>query len=325
MNKTGKAVAVVVALVAATGVIIAQGEDPFEVLRRSVLARETVDYSGLRTVVLFENGERVHGVLQQMHCQAPHRVRILVLSPEEEAGKLYLVNGNTQWEYDPAQQRAVRGRLPSPEQRLRRRINELTRLARSTRLQYCGIETVAGRPAHVVKVYTLEGLPLKKTWIDVEYFVPLKTQRFDSAGRVRTSAFFTRINFNPTFPPGIFDFTPPEGCSVVEASRAPQYMTLAEAERRVGFSAVLPSYLPPGYHFEEERVAVITVCGRTALWLSFSNGVDAFSLFQRQGGGPDDPIRRGRSITWKAGGYCFTLLGPLSADEMRRVKASIRP
>lgn len=319
----GGGTAIIVAL--ACSVVAAQLTDPVEIMRRSVAARGNVDYSGIRTVVMFEGGVKVRGVEQEVHCQAPDKLRIMVIAPESERGKLWLVDGQVQWECDPHAHRALRMQLPPPRQVRLQRLREMERLARTMRLQYCGTESIAGRPAHVIKVYTDEGLPVKKTWIDVETFVTLKTLRFDSQGRVKSSAYFTRIDFNPEFGPGLFTFSPPAGYTVIEAERPPQRMPLAAAEQRVGFRAVLPSYLPAGYHFLADRVAVIELRGRRALWMSFSNGVDTFSLFQRRGDGPTDARRCGRAITWEDGNFCFTLLGTLSAEEMQRVRASIRP
>jgi len=314
-----------IAVALACSIVLAQVTDPLEILRRSVAARGNVDYAGVRTVVMFEGGVKVHGVEQEIHCQAPDKFRIMVVAPESERGKLWLVNGQVQWECDPHAHRALRVQLPPASQVRVQRLQEMDRLGRSMRLQYCGMETIAGHNAYVIKVYTQQGLPVKKTWIDAETFITLKTQRFDSAGRVKSSAYFTRISFDPEFSPGLFSFSPPAECTVIDTQRPPERMLLADAEQRAGFQAALPAYLPAGYHFQASSVAVIQLKGRNALWLSFTNGVDTFSLFQRRGGGPADTLRRGRSITWQSGQFRFTLLGPLSSGEMEQVRDSVRP
>lgn len=315
----------VIALALVGSAVLAQLTDPLEILRRSIAARGNVDYAGVRTVVMFEAGVKIHGVEQEIHSQAPDKLRIMVINPPSQRGTLFLANGEEQWECDPYARRALRVDLPPPSQVRAQRLQEMDRLGRSLRLQFCGTETIAGRDAYVVKVYTPNGLPVKKSWIDAQTFVTLKTQRFDSEGRVKSSAFFTRINFDPEFGPGLFTFSPPADCTVIEAARPPERMPLAEAEQRAGFQAVLPTYLPAGYRFQDGSVAVIQLKGRNALWLSFTNGVDTFSLFQGRSGGPADTQRRGRALTWQDGNFRFTLLGPLSAEEMQQVRASIRP
>ncbi len=326
MSRFGRLVSVSLALVASGTVALAQPHlTALEILRRSIESRSTVDFSGLRSVVVFDGGTKLHGVRQQIDCKAPDRLRILVLAPESEKGTLCITNGRVQWHYDPTTGRAVRAELAPPRQTAEQRVQELERLAKRMRLQYVGEEEIAGRRTHVVKVYTSEGLLVKKSWVDAEHFVTLKTQRFDSHGRVKSSAFFTRITYNPALDPSIFDFEPPADCTVIDGERPCERMPLSKAEKQAGFRAVLPRYLPPGYRFQPNRAAVIEMNGQPVLWLSFSNGADTFSLFQRPGSGPREPVQRGRSMTWQEGGFVFTLLGTLAQAEMQKVQSAIRP
>lgn len=300
-------------------------EDPLEILRRSISARATVSYSGIRTVVVFDQGRKMHGVQQRVYAQAPDRLRIEFIEPASERGKLNVINGAVRWDYEPGTGRAVRTVSTSPRENVNRRLEALDGLTGRMTVQYSGRDTVAGRQAHVIKVFTPEGATARKAWIDTAFFVNLKTQRFDTAENVRSSVYFTQISFDPGFPPGLFDFEPPPGSVVVEAARPSQQMSLSRAQQEAGFPAVLPGYLPPGYSLLGERVSVVEIRGRTALWIPFSNGVETFSLFQRRAGGPSDIDQRGGAVTWTAGDFCFSLIGPLARDEMAKVRASIRP
>ena len=313
------------ALIAAAVTVAHATPEPLEILRKSILARTQVDFSGIRSVVVFRGGEKIHGVQQRVDCDAPNNLRIVVIAPESERGQLCLTVGREQWDYDPTTRRVVHSQLPSPRQLAQTRLEELQNLSGRMRMEYRGSETIAGRPTHVIEVSTTDGLPVKKSWVDTQYHLELKTQRFDPHGQVKSSAYFTQIDFSPTFAPGTFDFEPPAGATVVHAEKSGDRMPLEEAQRRAGFEAVLPTYLPPGYHFLRHRTALIEVSDRPTIWLSFSNGADTFSLFQRRASGEMEPIRRGQSITWQDGNLRFTLMGTLSTDELERVRASIRP
>ncbi|MBD3291664.1 MAG: outer membrane lipoprotein-sorting protein [Armatimonadia bacterium] len=320
-----KLAAMQVVLVAAVAVTVHADPQPLEILRQSILSRTTVDFSGIRTVVVFRDGEKVHGVQQRIDCDAPDRLRILVMGPENQAGKLCLTSGKQHWEYNPATDRVIHAELPSTEQLVQTRLAELARIADDMKMHYVGEEAIAGRQAHVVKVYSQGGVPVKKTWVDTQQYVELKTQRFDSHGQIKSSAYYTRIDFSPTFTDDIFDFEAPQGAKIVEAQRPSERMSLQQAEKKAGFSAVLPNYLPPGYRFCSDRTAVIEVKGKATIWLSFSNGADSFSLFERPAEGTLEPVEHERSITWQHGNYRFTLMGALAHDELLRVKNSIRP
>lgn len=319
------AVACTLLLTAASLEIVQAQEAPLEILRRSISARTSVSFTGVRTVVVFDGGTKVRGVQQRIHAQAPDRMRIEFLAPDHERGRLSVVNDTVRWDYHPETGRVVRAENPPPRESVARRLQELARIAGQVSLQYCGRESIADREAHVIKVYTAEGVTMKKSWVDTEHYVTLKTQRFDANERLRSSVYYTQINFQPSFPPGFFDFKPPAGCRVVDAPRPSEQMSLGAAERQAGFSAVLPDYLPPGYALQVDRVSVLEVRGQKTLWLPFSNGVETFSLFQRRADTSSDIRRRGRSVTWTAGDFCFTLMGLLHEGEMNRVKTSISP
>ncbi len=313
------------ALITAAATVAIAAPEPLELLRQSILSRATVDFSGVRTVVVFSEGRKVLGVEQKIHYAAPGKLRIVFLSPASEQGKLCLTSGEDYWEYTPATGEAVHTLLPPPERVIAGRLEELDDLARRMHLQYAGTESVAGRNAHVVKIYTAEGVPVKKAWLDGRNSVELKTQRFDSRSNVKSSVYFTSISFDPIFTPGLFEFEPPAGVKVIESQRPSERVTLDEAQKRAGFRAVVPDSLPPGFSFRSDQVAVIEVGGRPTIWLSFSNGVETFSLFQRRGSGGSQPIEHDRSVTWEDGAFCFTLMGALSDPEARRVQASIKP
>lgn len=325
MTRFGRMAVAQAMLMAAVMGAAGADSQPLEILRRSILARASVDFSGIRTVVVFAEGRKLHGVEQKIDCDAPANLRIVVLAPESQRGKLCLTTGRDHWEYTPATGRVVHAQLPPPDQVITTRLRELESLAARMRMQYVGVESMAGRTSHVVKVYTTRGVPVKKAWVDAQHYVELKTQRFDSHGRVKSSAYYTRIDFNPTFAPGLFEFEPPAGASVIEARRPSERLGLEEAEQRAGFAAVLPGYLPPGYEFESDRTTVIEVNGKPTIWLPFSNGADTFSLFERRAVGDCVAVEHGPSITWQEGGYCFTLMGTLSAGEALKVRASVRP
>ncbi len=298
---------------------------PLSILRRSINARTTVSFTGLRTVVVFENGQRVREVRQRVYSQAPDRMRVEFLTPESERGRLHVSVGSIRWDYHPNTNRAVRIEAPPVREKIRNRLDELDRIAQTMTLQHAGRDTIAGRPTHVIKIYTAEGVTVQKSWIDGVHFVSLKTQRFDGQENLRSSTEYTEISYEPAFAPGTFDFEPPRGCTVVESSRPAEPISLAEAERKVGFSAVLPEYLPRGYSLQRDRANVIEVQGQKTLWLPFSNTMETLSLFQRRARSTGDVHQGSRSITWTDGGFCFTLMGPLSRTEMRRIKQSIEP
>jgi len=298
-------------------------EQAFNILRKSITALGTVNFSGLRTLVFFENGVKVRGFQEQIYQKSPGKQRVAVVAPEGEKGRLCITNGQVQWQYFPKDSKAVRRELSTAAESRARRLAGLDRLRERMKIEYLGTETIAGRSAHVILVSAPLDVPIKKTWIDSQHYIPLKAQLFDSRGNVKSSAFYTAINFRPQYTAGIFDFEPPPGCNVRTASQLPRRMSQRAAEKAAGFRAALPGYLPPGYSLLKNQVAVLRQGGQVILWLPFSNGADTFSIFQRVLGSPGPPRTKGRSLTWNLRNHCFVLVGSISLDEMKRVRDSV--
>jgi len=194
----------------------------------------------------------------------------------------------------------------------------------SLHANYLGDGRVAGRLAHIVELTNPAGRPVCKLWVDREKFVQLKVQRFSPSGKITYSAYFTTVNYNPEFSPDLFSFTPPQDCHITNVPPALPRMDIKQAERQAGFSAKLPRYVPDGYQLERSRVAVARMRGRPVLWLSFSNGVERFSLFQSRQGLGMHTGRQRLGECWVAGPFSFALVGSLSVDEVQKIKKSIQ-
>lgn len=313
------------ALVALAACAHAQVSDKaLNVLRESILAQGTVNFSGLKTVVIFRDGEKVRGYQEQVYEKAPGKRRWAVIAPDDQKGRLCIRNGQVQWEYSPKHAKVVRRELPTAADLCAERLTGLDRLRTRTRIQYLGTESIAGRSAHVILVSTKQGVPVKKTWIDTEHYVPLKTHQFDCNGLMKSSAYYEAINYQPQYADGMFDFTPPADCKVQNAPAPSKRMALLDAEKVVGFRALIPGYLPPGYRLQTNQVAVTRQGGRVILLLPFSNGVDTFTIFQWPHGAPVLPSRGGRSLNWNLGHFSFILVGALPQGEMKQVRDSVQ-
>ena len=235
------------------------------------------------------------------------------------------MNGQKMWEYFPARSKVIVRDMADPKHELAEKLAALRRSAVNMNLHYEGATTVADRSVYVVQILDPRGQLLKRVWADVARGVELAAERYDARGNITFSSYFTQISFSPSFPAGAFDFQPPAGVTVEQAPSARKRMTMSAAEQVAGFAGVVPSYLPPGYSFDSDAVSVTQRQGRTVLWLTFSNGVDTFSLFE-SGIPADLPRQKARRVVvWTKGPYLFALVGKLPDDEVNRVKAGLNP
>lgn len=287
----------------------------WQVLERSLQAEGTVAYEGLREIVIFHNGRKVAGYQQKVQRAPDNCERIVVLHPPQQHGRLVVCDGRTRWEYNPASNRVIVSSVQS-------RIASLRASQQRLAAKYLGEGKVAGQAAYIIRISDSQGRPLRQLWIDKRTFVRLKTQRFAPSGQVAQSAYFTKINYQPTLARGLFLFEPPVGCHVSRVPPLMRRVSLEVAQKQAGFRAILPSYVPRGYSLERNSVAVTRHKDNFILWLPFSNGLDTFSIFQA----PrclKPPSGTARGQTWVRGKFCFTLVGPLSEEEIEKIRASM--
>jgi len=295
----------------------------WRVVQRSVPAGHDVPHQGYRTVVMFQQGQKVAGFIQKVSQDHGGQQRVVVVEPPDQRGRTEICDGQTCWEYYPRVHKVIVSH--ASEQHRPGFVEMLATPGSSSRLgaSYLGDEHMAGRLAHIIELTTPAGRPVCKLWVDHEKFIQLKVQRFCPRGTITYSAYFTTITYEPKFSPDLFTFTPPEDARIVRVPPALPRVDLKQAERQAGFSAKLPRYVPEGYQLERSRVAVARMRGQLVLWLPFSNGVDRFSLFQGPRGLNMRTGRQRLGECWVAGPFSFALVGSLPVEEVEKIKESI--
>ena len=292
----------------------------YSVLARCLYAAFGVDYSGTRQIDVYKDGAKSKSVQQTVYHKRGNKQRVSM-----SGGQMVVMNGQKMWEYFPARAKVTVRDMMDPKRDLADKLSSLRRMAANMNLHYEGTTTVADRSVYVVQIIDPRGQLLKRVWADAGRGVELAAERYDARGNITFSSYFTQISFSPSFPDGAFDFQTPAGVQVEQGPAPRKRMTMADAQQVAGFAGVVPSYLPPGYSFDSDSVSITQRQGRTVLWLTFSNGVDSFSLFE-SGIPADMPRQKARRVVvWTKGPYLFALVGRLPDDEVGRIKAGLNP
>lgn len=314
-------------LISLVGMVsVAQADEgwAWRVVQRSVQAGHNVPHQGYRDVVVFRQGQKVGGFRQKISRGHGGRQRVVVVEPPDQRDRTEICDGQTRWEYYPRAHKVVISKVPGGDRPSPAEMPATPGPPASLRANYLGDGRVAGRLAHIVELTTPAGRLVCKLWVDREKFVQLKVQRFSPSGKITYSAYFTTITYDPEFSPDLFSFTPPKDCHIINVPPALPRMDLKQAQHQAGFPAKLPQYVPDGYQLERSRVAVARMGGRPVLWLSFSNGVERFSLFQSRQGLGMHTGRQRLGECWVAGPFSFALVGSLPAEEVQKIKKSIQ-
>jgi len=279
---------------------------------------------------------RVHESQQIVKYAGPGRLRIEYLSPPALRGSILLLNGGRLFNYRPAENKILVGSAPLEE--FQNRARELMKGVRDQRIsvRVVGTQVVAGQSAAIVEIRAVRGGAFfKRFWIDEKTGVRLKNEDLDPQGNVISTSYFTKIDYAPVFDPQ--EFRPAALPNVPHEALLPPSPPLAsvqEAQQRAGFSIREPS-LPAGFHFNGAWVVPGPPGSQTVI-LRYTDGVNAFTLFQHPGrphGGPLlrpglkgalRPLLRNGVAHWVSDDRAFTLLGNLKPENARQIVDSLR-
>lgn len=323
-----------------TAAEVARG--PEEVLRLT-LEKPRSAYEGEFEVKTL-NGGRAELRTVRVRYAPPGRCRREIVDPAGKTRMVVVSDGRSEWVYDVRRSLAWKGEAADPDYKLLDPDEEYDLIRRNYELRLAGSENVAGRRALVLEVLSRAGgKPARKLWVGRDGLV-LQRRAYSEDGSETSAMRFTRVKALGKPEDEDFSFSPPPGVRVLESRIKPDYMDLEEAQAAGGGKPRLPGWLPPGYIFES--VNVLPFKGASLLHTRFSDGVDALSLFQyppgarlRLGWGrmgrPKKTLVNGARarlavtadnlvLEWRTPGHRFVLIGPLSAESMRRVAESVQ-
>ncbi len=194
----------------------------------------------------------------------------------------------------------------------------------------------ASRRAFKIELWSRKDHALSRVfWLNPKYGVILKTEVYDSKGRLKSRSAFKKIRFfvKKPVPKKWFTFTPPKKARSAQEN----LLTLKQsAQKKFGITPLTPSWLPFGYALEDIRA--LNHKGRVVIQEEFSDGINALSLFEYKDSGPvltgqkialkkrTAYLKRtseGRVLCWKEGNLSLALISTLDQEKLIRVAESI--
>ncbi len=292
--------------------------NPRAILRKAVGAEFEVALEG-EQVTEWGGGRKL---LQKVYRKPGGFLRIEWTSGPRQGEVIVRNGGETEWHYRPRPEKIVIQQPVPPLERGKINPEIIRRVGEKMTPVYVGKEEVAGRSAHVIAVQPKNATqPIRKVWVDTEKFVRLKMEQYAPDGTLLRTVRFERVNFNPNFSPGTFDFTPPPDAE--EWSVVPRLM---ELRSKAPFALGVPVYRPPGFQLDNAAVRRVKQNEAAEIWLRYSDKLgNGFSVFQRPL--PNNALKPGKprgGIIWTQDGYQFTIIGALPEPELRRIARSIR-
>ncbi len=303
-------------------------------------------------------------VVMEEWMAGPDKMRIEYKDgPAQIKGTVIVFDGKTMWTYNPTENTYMRMKIsnfsdvggPSPEA-----MKSFVRQALDTYdFKFLGTDDMAGRKVYKIEATTKKGkesaasgVSKMTLWVDAKNWNMLGGEMEGTMGHMswRTE----KVEYNPKFPAGLFEFTPPKGAREI-SMKSPQMETvdtIEEAQKKVKFHILKPSYLPEGYEMRGVRLIEPSAVSKTTTVL----------LFYRKGGKPlviseiyqsgatslPEPTKKsgfetkeievrgkkarllertgevGSSVSWIEGDLMVTISGHVEGDEVVKIAKSLR-
>ena len=194
----------------------AQDPSTASILRSTARAYDRVesmraDFQQVLRNTLLGSTARSSGTLYQ---RSPDRFLMKFSDP---AGDIIVSDGRSFWLYFPSTDPRQVLRTPRGSQGLDLQSQFIGDPVDRFRATYHGRETDRGRTTHVLTLVPREPLGYEKlkVWIDAEDHLVRKFELTEGNGVVRHFV-LSNLTLNPDLPDSLFEFTPPEGATVID-------------------------------------------------------------------------------------------------------------
>jgi negative regulator of sigma E activity len=287
-------------------------------LRRSYEAESKYSYLGVLEVELLQRPHPIHSRLNVIHA-APDNTRMDAVSPPEVAGYVVIDKGEDRYMYSPNSERWYANTRRSPDE-------NVDLALKNYRVRVSGRDTVVGRPCRRLRITPrYPGNPRKLLWTDDQTGLVLRKELRNAEGQVISRSRYTEIRISRASTLDPDAFAPPADAQLEWDTKAPP----------TDFTALKPSYVPPGYRFDEVRVRVHD--RRQRAHIRYTDGLNTISVFEEIAPkkAPDKASGKGGKASgrigglyWNAierqvGGLRVVIMGDIAAEELRKMADSI--
>ncbi|MFO7768655.1 MAG: sigma-E factor regulatory protein RseB domain-containing protein [bacterium] len=250
---------------------------PQEVLAEVLKKQSETSFEGERvwTYFLTERGKDSTSRQKVTH-RPPTAYRVDYLGQPEGEERHVILSGDRLLDWDEDMKVRVRERDEDDALGLLLTLDYLERLEENYEIRTDRGPKVAGRATYSVRaIPRYKGRPAVQVWVDREWGVPLKMERYDYLGRLGIRMEYSRISFGGEFPDPLFEA--PEDAEIREGRPSPVYRSPEELYAAEGQPVPLATVLPQGFRFVEART---TRYNRNPAVQSFyTDGYADFSLF----------------------------------------------
>ncbi|HLK15525.1 MAG TPA: hypothetical protein VKT78_12035, partial [Fimbriimonadaceae bacterium] len=287
-----------------------------EVLRKVVAAAPNIRFFGERIVDQRVQGQMVRH--KEIVLRSGQRTRISFPPDSKFGGQIIVDNGVNRWHYNPRNQRVTQ--MPSERDDTLNRLVGPNNNLLAPRVSLSDGGAIAGIPTTLARIQNNQGVTIQALYIDPNTGAVLKRVGYDKNGEEVANYEFTSVRYNPSV--SAADFDPPRSSFPIITPED----NLRRLATREGFP---PLQIPSGQGFRlisantnmRGQVKVLHEVyqgpsGRVSIFLLRAQ-VDP-SKFERPG-------RLMNAVTTQSNGVTVVLVGPYTAEMLRRLATNLSP
>ena len=252
-------------------------EIPQDVLAEVLKKQSEASFEGERVWTYYLTGREEHPTRRQRVTHRPptdYRVDYLEQPAGEE--RHVILSGDRLMEWDEDLKVRLREREADDTLGLLLTLDYLQRLEENYEIRADRGPKVAGRATYAVRVVPrYKGRPAVQVWVDQQWGVPLKMERYDYMGRLGIRMEYSRITFGGEFGDALFE-APPDA-EIREGRSSPVYRSPEEFYAAEQQLVPVATVLPKGFRFVEARPTRYN--RKPAVQTFYTDGYADFSLF----------------------------------------------
>ncbi|MFA6666064.1 MAG: sigma-E factor regulatory protein RseB domain-containing protein [Armatimonadota bacterium] len=242
--------------------------DADRLVRMSYKAQETASYSCRINTIMQDRGKRL--ISEADIYKDGRATRINYLSGPA-AGTSVIDNGRTIMRFVPVERLVY---VIAPER------ENLSLMLSNYSPEPAGRGMVAKRSCFIIRLAPIhKGNPWKKLWIDRDSYLTLRTDSYNSDGRLISSTELHSVNCRPQSPKL---FAVPKGWKTRQISYGAISLDLLPVSSKAGVKPVRPGYIPKGYKFAGYGLTKPSP-PIECVTLRYTNGLNSITLMETKG------------------------------------------
>lgn len=311
-----------------------------DLLKQAVVADDHVSYTGTVTTLVYGPHGADATVVRLDHA-APNKWRMWYVAPADAYGRLIVSNETTTYQYEPKIATVYSDEWEASGPALTLDL-DTAKVLDNYSVDLGASSDIAGRKAVSLSLISKSsGALVQRVWLDTATQLVLQRESYHADGTIDQKTSFDNIRIVKDLPKDLFDLTVPAGMHVEPgATFGKVAKDLASVQSSVNFTVVSPKFVPQG--FSLEKASLGTRNGINTVQLLYTDGLRDFSVFENSTErlpqlqsprtfdvddttGVTDDIAGETLLSWNANGLNITLVGDLTAKQLAKIGASVRP